>query len=45
MINFIKSFTYNFQVKQPHQLLNNSSYEILPPENNASQDQLINKGV
>ena len=38
IINFIKSFTYNFQVKQPHQLANKSNYEMVPPENNASQD-------
>lgn len=45
IVNFIKSFTYNFQVKQPHQLIKDTSYEIVPPENNASQDQLISKGV
>jgi hypothetical protein len=32
IISFIKTFTYNFQVKQPHQLINDSNYEMVPPE-------------
>jgi hypothetical protein len=42
---FIKTFTYNFQVKQSHQLANHSNYELLPPEDNSCQEQLLSKGV
>lgn len=28
---FIKTFTYNFQNKQPHELINTSHYQLLPP--------------
>lgn len=45
IIAFIKTFTYSFQVKQPHQLVNDSGYELVPPEDHASQDDLMSKGV
>ena len=42
---FIKTFTYSFQTKEPHQLLNDSNYQLLPHEDKATQDQLIARGV
>lgn len=42
---FIKTFTYSFQPKEPHQLVNDSNYQILPHDDKPTQDQLIARGV
>jgi hypothetical protein len=45
LIAFIKTFTYNFQTKQPNQLINDSGYELVPAEEEASQEELMSRGV
>ena len=42
---FVKSFTYNFQASQPHQLMSSPNFTLFPQEERPNQQQLMAKGI
>lgn len=45
IVQFIASFTYNFQPPQLQKLLNDSSFQLLPEERPLSREELLAHGV